>query len=187
MQLKGLMAPIWVPVFIQIDLKQVELKLKDGATPTANEIIIKIGEGNLTYDENVTMEYTLNRGLLDEVREGDQVPMDVSFDLVWEFITGNLDSAGVPPTVEDVLKFKGNAAAWISTDADACRPPAIDVVLEHIPTCGAGAGQQEQEIITLPDFRYETLSHDLRAGTVACSGRCNATEATVVRSLQPSV
>jgi len=185
MQLKGLMAPIWVPVFIQIDLKQVELKLQDGDSPV-NEIIIKIGEGNLTYDENVTREYTLNRGLLDEVRNGDEVPMDVTFDFVWEFITGNLDSAGVPPTIEDALKFKGNAAAWVSTDADACRPSALDIVLEHVPTCGAGAPTQEQEIITLPDFRYETLSHDLRAGTVACSGRCNATEATVVRSLQPS-
>ena len=181
-----LMAPIRVPVFIQIDLKQVELKLVDGTTPTANFILIKIGEGNLTYDETKTIEYTLNRGLLDEVREGDQVPMDVTFDLVWEFITGNLDSAGVPPTVEDVLKKKGNATTWISTDADACRPFAIDILLEHVPVCGAGAPTQEQEFITLPDFRHEGLSHDLRAGTIATTGRCNATEATIVRSLQPS-
>lgn len=186
MQLNGLMAPIQVPVFIQIDLKQVELKLIDGAMPTANEIIIKIGEGNLTYDESKTIEYTLNRGLLDEVREGDQVPMDVSFDLVWEFITGNVDSAGVPPTVEDVFKQQGNAATWTSTDADPCRPFSIDIVLEHVPTCGAAAPTQEQEIITLPDFRYEGLAHDLRAGTIAVTGRCNATKATVVRSLQPS-
>jgi len=170
----------------QIDLKSVTLKLQDGTTPTPNEISIKIGEGNLTYSENVTREYTLDRGLLDEVRDGDEVPMDVAFDLVWEFITGNTDSAGVPPTVEDALKNQNNASTWVSTDADACRPYALDVVLEDVPVCGASAPIQEQEVVTLPDFRYETLDHDLRAGTIACSGRCNAKVATIVRSLQPS-
>ena len=184
--MKLLLGPIRTPVFAQIDLKYTTLKLQDGSTPTANYIEIKIGEGNLTYSENKTIEYTLDRGLLDEVREGDEVPMDVSFDLVWEFITGNQDSAGVPPTVEDALKNQNNAASWVSTDADACRPYALDVVIEYVPVCGAGAGRQEQEVITLPDFRYETLDHDLRAGTISCTGRCNAKVATVVRSLQPS-
>ena len=187
MQFKGLMAPIRVPVFAQVDLKNVELKLIDGTTPTANEIVIKIGEGNLTYSENRTIEYTLDRGRIDEVREGDEVPMDVSFDLLWEFITGNQDSAGVPPTVEDVLKNINNAASWISSDPDACRPFAIDIVLENVPVCGSGAATQEQEFITLPDFRYETLDHDLSAGTIAVSGRANSKTASIVRSLQPSV
>lgn len=186
MQLNGFLAPIRTPAFIQIDLKDATLTLQDGTTPTALSIEIKIGEGNLTYDESKNIEYTLNRGLLDEVREGDQVPMDVSFDLIWEFITGNVDSGGVPPTVEDAFKNRANAATWLSTDGDACRPFALDVIINHVPSCGAAAPRQEQEVITLPDFRYEQLSHDLRAGTIAVSGRCNAKEATVVRSLQPS-
>lgn len=185
--MKFFLGPIRTPVFIQIDLKQTNLKIQDGATPTPNFILIKIGEGNLTYTESKTIEYTLDRGLLDEVREGDEVPMDVAFDLVWEFITGNTDSAGVPPTVEDFLKFQNNAQNFISTDADACRPSSVDVVIEHVPVCGAGAPTQEQEFITFPDFRYEGLEHDLRAGTIAVSGRCNAKVASVVRSLQPSV
>jgi len=171
----------------QIDIKNTELKLVDGTTPTANEIIIKVGEGNLTYSENRTIEYTLDRGRIDEVREGDEVPMDVSFDLLWEFITGNLDSAGVPPTVEDVLKNQNNAATWISSDPDACRPFAVDVLVENVPNCGASAPTQEQEFITLPDFRYETLDHDVRAGTISVSGKCNSKVASIVRSLQPSV
>lgn len=180
-----LMSPVRTPVFLQIDLKQTLLKVKDGTTPTANEITVKIGEGNLTYSENRTIEYTLDRGLLDEVRLGDETPMDVTFDLLWEFITGNTDSAGVPPTVEDALKQQNNASTWVSTDADQCRPYAVDIVIEHVPDCGNAFGQ-EQEFITLPDFRYETLDHDLRAGTIAVSGRCNAQTATIVRSLQPS-
>jgi hypothetical protein len=184
--MNGSMAKIWVPVFAQIDIKNTELKLQDGTTPTPNEIIIKVGEGNLTYSENRTIEYTLDRGRIDEVREGDEVPMDVSFDLLWEFITGNTDSAGVPPTVEDVLKNQNNASTWISSDPDTCRPFAVDVLVENVPVCGAGSPTQEQEFITLPDFRYETLDHDVRAGTISVTGRCNAKVASIVRSLQPS-
>ena len=187
MQLNGLMAPAWVPVYAQIDMKNVTLKIQDGTTPTANEIEIKVDEGNLTYSENRTIEYTLDRGRIDEVREGDEVPMDVAFDLLWEFITGNQDSAGVPPTVEDALKNVNNAASWISSDSDTCRPYAVDIILENVPVCGASAPTQEQEFITLPDFRYETLDHDLSAGTIAVSGRCNSKVASILRSLQPSV
>jgi len=184
MQLNGFMSKAWTPVFAQLDLKFATLKLVDGTTPTPNEIAIKIGAGNLTYSETRNIDYTLDRGLLDEVREGDEAPMDVSFDLVWEFISGNLDSAGVPPTVEDVLKHLNNAATWISSDPDVCRPFAVDIVIENVPVCGLG-GSPEQEIITLPDFRFETIDHDLRAATIAVSGRCNAKVATTVRSLQP--
>ena len=180
-----LLVDVFNPVFFQIDLKDVTLKIRDGATPTPNEIEIKIGEGNLTYSENRNIEYTLDRGLLDEVRKGDEVPMDVSFDFVWEFIKGSSASAGAPPTIEDALKNTGQAAAWVSTDPDTCRPYAVDIILEHVPSCGAGS-DAEQETITLPDFRYETLDHDLRAGTIAVTGRCNAEEATAVRVPQPS-
>ena len=71
------MQTIWKTVFAQIDLKHCTIRISDGA---GAYIDVKIGEGNLSYTERRTIEYTLNRGLLDEVREGDQVPMDVSLD-----------------------------------------------------------------------------------------------------------
>jgi hypothetical protein len=166
----------------QIDLKYATIKIQDGTTPTPNEIEVKIGEGNLTYTEARNIDYTLDRGLLDEVREGDEIPMAVTFDFIWDWITGNQDSSGVPPTVEDALKQQNNASSWVSTDSDDCRPYAVDIVVEYVPTCGTNP---EQEVITLADFRWESLEHDLRAGTVACSGNCNVTKATVVRSAQP--
>jgi hypothetical protein len=173
---------VWIPVFAQIDLKYATLKIKDGTTPTPNELEITIGEGNLTYTEAKNMEYTLDRGILDEVREGDQIPIDVSLDFVWEYLRGS-SASGAPPTVEEALKNVGNAAAWVSTDSDACRPYAVDLEINYAPvpaSCG------DREIITLPDFRYESLDHDLRAGTVSVSGKCNVTDATVVRSSQSS-
>lgn len=184
MKLKGLLADVRPNVFIVIDLKDVTIKLQDGATPTANYIEVKIGEGNLTYSESRNVEYILDRGRLDEVRLGDEIPVDVTLDFVWEFITGNTSTTTNLPTVEDALKQQGNAATWVSTDADACRPFALDIILENVPNCSAPG--QEQEVTTLSDFRYDSLDHDLRAGTVAITGRCNVTEATHVRSDQPS-
>jgi hypothetical protein len=171
----------WIPAFAQIDLKYAYIKIKDGSTP-ANEITVKIGEGNLTYSEKRNIEYTLDRGILDEVREGDQVPVDVKLDFVWEYITGGTGS-GSTPTVEDALKMTGGASDWVSTDTDECRPAACDIEVTYLPQparCG------DQEVITLADFRYEELSHDLRNGTVSVSGRCNITAATVVRSARTS-
>ena len=168
----------WYSVFAQIDLKYATIEIKDGAGAS---IEVTIGEGNLTYTEAKNIEYTLDRGLLDEVREGDQVPVDVSLDFVWEYLRG--PTGGTPPSVEEALKNIGNASSWTSTDTDACRPYAVDLVITYQPqpaACG------DQEVITLPEYRYESLDHDLRAGTVSTSGKCNVTQATVVRSAQSS-
>lgn len=177
----------WAPVYAQLDIKYATLKIQDGTTPTANEITVKVGEGNITWSENRNVEYTLDRGTIDEVRLGDEVPMDVTFDFTWEFITGNDDSAGSPPTVEDALKQVGQAAGWTSSDSDTCRPYAVDIVIEYVPNCNDGSQAADQETITLPDFRWDTIDHDLRAGAISVTGRCNAFNATVVRQAQPSV
>lgn len=160
----------------QIDLKEARIYIKDG---DGNELEVTIGEGNLNYTENKPREYKPNRGILNEVRNADQAPMNVTFDFVWEYLKGS-STSGAAPTIEDALKQRGNASDWVSSDSDVCRPYAVDLVILYQPDCATG----DQEEITLPDFRYETLAHDLRAGTVAATGQCNATEATVVRAAQ---
>lgn len=136
---------------------------------------VKIGEGNLTYNEQRTMEYVLDRGNLDNVREGDDVPMDVSLDFVWEFL--NAVAASGTPTIEDAFKQRGEASSWVSSDSDQCRPYAVDIEIEHVPPCGG----EEPETVLLPDFRWESFNHDLRAATVAVGGKCNSKEAVIAR------
>lgn len=173
-------AKIWFSAYAQIDLKNAIIKIKDGDSPQ-NELEVKIGEGNLTFTEARNIEYTLNRGLLDEVREGDQVPVDVSMDFIWEYLKGSTGSG--TPTVEDALKKRGEAADWVSSDSDACRPYAVDIEIIYSPSpvaCG------DMETILLQDFRYESLDHDLRGGSVAASGKCNITDATVTRQTNSS-
>jgi hypothetical protein len=163
----------------QIDLKQATVTIKDG---DGNSLEVRIGEGNLTYTEARNMEYKLNRGLLDEVREGDQIPVAVTFDFVWDYLKGpsSASGSGGTPTIEDALKKRGGAADWVSSDADTCRPYAVDLVILYTPACATG----DQEEIILSDYRYESLNHDLGAGTVASSGNCNITDATVTRAAQ---
>ena len=176
---------VWPTVFLVIDLKKTTLRIKDGTTPTPKSLDITIGEGNLSFTERRTVEYTLDRGLLDEVREGDQVPVEVSLDFIWDYISGqgatsaNSDITG--PV--EVLKGIGQASAngWVSTDSDGCRPYAVDIEVDHEPTpttCG------DTEILTLSDFRWEQLDYDLRAGTIAVSGRCNIVNGTLARYSQ---
>ena len=86
--------------------------------------------------------------------------------------------------VEEALKQIGNAllsgSAWISSDTDACRPYAVDLVLVYDPACSTG----DVESITFADFRYESLDHDLRGGSISCSGKCNIVVPTLTRGVQ---
>lgn len=141
-----------------------------------HELEVNIGEGTLTYSEKRKIKYVLNRGRLDTVRQEDEEPVDVRIDFMWEFIRA-VSGSGTP-TVEDALKNRGEAATWISSSADPCEPFALDIEVEYIPPCTG----EYREIITLNDYRYESLDHDTKAGTLSTSGKCNITEATVVRA-----
>lgn len=149
----------------------------DVITIAGRTLEIKIGTGNVTYNEQRQMTYTLDRGNLDTVKEGDDVPMDVVLDFIWEFLTA-VSGSGTP-TVEDVFKKRGEASGWKSSSSDQCEPFAIDIQIEHIPPCGG----EEVETLLFPDFRYESMNHNLRDAVVAVTGKCNAREAIVSRAV----
>jgi hypothetical protein len=136
---------------------------------------IKIGEGNLTYDEKRNMEYQKDRGRLSTVREGDEDPIDVRLDVRWEW----LSSAGSDtfPTPEEVLKNEGLASTWLTSASDPCEPYAVNIVIDYDPNCTGVDGER----ITLKDYRWESLNHDAKAGTLSTSGKCNVTRATKER------
>jgi len=141
----------------------------------SQRIDIKVGEGNLKYTENKDYNYMLDRGDLDTVREGDEKPLDVSLEFVYEFVTTGTSEAITPV---DALKQIGNADEWVTSSADACEPYAVDLEIEHDPPCGA----TQTETTVLPDFRYEKLEFSLKDATISVTGKCNASSATVARS-----
>lgn len=146
-------------------------------TFSGHTLEVKIGDGALSYTENREMEYRLDRGELDTVREGDDQPMEVSMDFVWEFITAVI-SVDLLPTIEDAIKKRGLASTWVSSDAvDPCAPYAVDLEIEHDPPCG----NEQRELILLPDFRWESLEHNAVDAQISMTGRCNSKEAVVTR------
>jgi hypothetical protein len=136
---------------------------------------INIGEGTLTYDEKRKMEYQLNRGRLNTVREGNEEPVDVRLDFLWDFLRSA--SGATIPTIEEAFKKIGAASGWISSATDKCEPYAVDVIVTYTPPC---TGIQPEQII-LKDFRWESLNHDAKGGSVAVTGKCNIKTATVAR------
>ncbi len=141
------------------------------------ELEIKIGDGNITYTESSEYEYDLDRGVLDSVRAGDQVPMDVSLDFVYEYITTGTNETIAPM---DALKQIGAASEWRSSSADPCEPYAVDVRVVHTPICTT----QEIETTIFPDFRSESREPDLGEASVSVTGRCNVVQPTITRTAQ---
>jgi len=151
----------------------------DGGVITydSQQLDIKIGDGNITYTESNEYEYDLDRDILDTVREGAQVPIDVSIDFVYEFITtGTSESV----SVMDALKKKGGAVEWRSSASDPCEPYAIDIEVVYTPLCTTS----EIETTVFPEFRSESREVDFSEATVSVSGRCNVVEPIITRTAQ---
>jgi hypothetical protein len=138
------------------------------------QIEIKIGDGNITYTEHRAYEYMLDRGDLDTVREGNEVPLDVKLECTYEHITTGTSEVITPM---DALKGVGGAAEWVSSSSDQCEPYAIDMEVEHLPPCGV----VQKEITLFPDFRAETKEVNFKDATIALTGKCNVVEPTITR------
>jgi hypothetical protein len=179
---------LWINVYALYDLKNAIIKIEDGTEPTANSITVKIGEGTVSWTETVARRYIKNRGVLDDVRNEDEEPLEVNFSFMLEYYmgtvstgTGTSATTGVP-SVMDALKQINAAAAWVSSDSDTCRPYAVNIVITYTPTpstCG------DIETITIPDFRYESVPFDLNSPeAIVVTGKANVTEPIIVRTPQ---
>jgi len=156
-----------------IDLKNATIKLKDGG---ANSLTIKLGAGNCTIGAHHAREYFKDRGKLDSVRDADQAPVDVKIDGTWEFLRA-VAGAGVPTPME-VFRKIGEAAAWVTAGADACEPFALIVEITNDPL----GSTVKTEVITLDEFRPDTIDGDPKAATFSVAGRCKILRPAAARS-----
>lgn len=138
------------------------------------QLLIRIGEGNVSWTEKRMITYVKDRGVLDTVRRGDEDPVEVKLDATWVFLKS---STGQTPSIEDVLKQRGEADDWTSSGSDPCEPYCVDLVIEYTPPCTT----EELEVYTVRDFRYEELGHDLKAGQLSITGKANVIEVDVTR------
>jgi hypothetical protein len=138
------------------------------------QVEVKIGEGNITYTEKSDYTYLLDRDNLDTVKEGKDVPLDVKWDSVYEYIT---TGTGENISPMDAMKGIGAASEWITYSEDPCEPYAVALEVEYVAPCGTSQG----EITLFPDFRSEQREVNFKDATIAVTGKCNVTEPIVTR------
>lgn len=143
-------------------------------TLRGRSVFIKVGDGSINYDSNRAYLYDLDRGLIDTVREGDQVPMDITLDLIYEYIRS---VTAATPTVVEAIYREGNASVWENADADPCTPYAVDIVVEFVATCGGVA----PEVTILPAVRFEKVAVNTKDAKITGTGKSNSVRPTITR------
>jgi hypothetical protein len=138
------------------------------------QVEITIGDGDWKWAEAKEYRYELDRGVLDTVRAGDDQPMEISSNFVFDTVKSG---TGETITPVEAIKGIGNAAEWVSTSDTACEPYCCDVEVVDDRPCG----DEYATTYLFPDFRWEKLDYSAKDGTIALSGKCNATEPTVTR------
>ena len=148
----------------------------DGGVLTfqSQQIEIKIGEGDLKYTEGDQYKYDLDRGGLDTVRKGDDVPMDVTTNFTFDQVKSGTDE---PITPIEAIKGTGAASEWVTASSDPCEPYCVDLEVHDVRPCGVA----DSSIYVFPDFRSEKRDYDIKNATIAVSGKCNAVEPIITR------
>jgi hypothetical protein len=146
----------------------------DEITFLPQRVSMKIGEGNIEWTENDEPIFDTDRGILDGVRSGTEVPMDVTTSFVFNWLRA---SSGQPITVYEALRRLGNAATWHNAAEDPCEPYCVDIGIIDVPPCGS----EQTEVIILPRFYPTSVNANVDDAQVNLSGRCNATRPIITR------
>lgn len=147
----------------------------DGVVTFEPQLIsIKLGEGDVKWTEKNEFTYDLDRGNLDGVRKANEVPMDVSFNFIFDHVAS---ASGEPITPMEAIKGVGAAAEWVTSATDKCEPYAVDIIVIDNPPCAPA----NRETILFPDFRSESREASFKDASISISGRCNAQEPVITR------
>lgn len=149
--------------------------IDDGVITYLPQLIsIKLGEGDVKWTEKNEFTYDLDRGNLDGVRKANEIPMDVSFNFIFDHVKSGTGEAITPM---EAIKGIGAASEWVTSATDKCEPYAVDIIVIDTPPCAP----TNRETITFPDFRSESREASFKDASISISGRCNAQEPIVVR------
>jgi len=182
-----------------------------GGAMTGNYVEVTVGEGNIQWTEAKAMEYQLDRGRVMDVDlindedtvvaavvQGDEAPMEVSFDIRLDYYTGDTTVTpvealkGVKPASYDDLgdttttnkarrthvTTGGALGSWVAADTDdPCAPWSVNLFVKFDPGCGDYTGTDEW--LKFPIFRWDQVQADLNNGQLACSGKCQAVRPTI--------
>lgn len=163
-----------MPGLVEVDLKDTIVRFVDGTSPTPNTLELKIDEGTVKFTEKRNLQVKRDRGKLDYIKEGDEEPLEVSFEARFSAITSD---SGEDVTVHEFLKKQGAASAFKSTSGD-CEADAVDIEVEVHRNCGSVLG----ELITFEKFTYNSIGGDFKTGQLSIAGICNVISPVGIRT-----
>ena len=122
------------------NLRDGLIKLQDNAA--ANETTLILDSGDLNYTENPNpVINVLDRGDLSHMRQGDEVPVTLSFSVKF---TELISQGSTPVTLREALLLVEGASAWTSSNDDGGDVSTIDIeFLILSPTSG-----EQNELLT---------------------------------------
>jgi len=149
---------------IFVDLKDAVITVSDGsATPKTARL--RIGDGGFTFKQGSEREYKLDAGKLWRVREGNEVPVEVTLDFVW------LHMHTTDVSFSDIILGKNGC---VSTDTVyPCDPYACDIDIDFTKACGNVTYFDNYKIA---NFRVEPQDYDPKESMVKVSGKANSVE-----------
>jgi len=128
----------------------------------------RFGNGNFSYSLRREFNYIPERGRMENstMTEGDEVPMDIQFNGVYETLYGDDNS----PSIYELLMGRGDCAGWAGLGDNPCEPYAVSLVLVNdplirVPTCGEG------EILLFENFFCAQADPDLSAQEYSFQGQ----------------
>lgn len=131
------------------NLRDGQIKIKDGTTPTPLSVTLTLEEGDLSFSVKKEYKQIRDRGALDHVRAGDEQVVPVSFSIKLDRVS----EATSPVTLYDALRKVRSAAAWVSV-AGAGEPYAVIIEFTVLDP----AGGADDEVITFAKFFPEDVT-----------------------------
>lgn len=156
----------------QRNIRDATITIKGAGGKGGTGITMQVGEGNVTWSEKRNLEYIRDRGVILNTREGDDDPVDVSIDAIWDWLIDTTSDDSFREAFTGKTNTNGISSKWTTADdGDECAPYAVNVYVA-MDACPAVA--TPQETIKLEFYRYESFDYDLRAGTLATSGKADS-------------
>lgn len=143
------------------------IQIKDDPSG-GNSITLTIEEGDLSVTETRNVNVIMDRGGMQGVRKGDDVPIEWSLSL--KFTEAIKQTAASDPSVREAVLGVGAAAAWVSTTNNQSDVFTFD--LDWTVTTPKAADSDER--VSLEDAWIESvaISEDAEANKIELSGKC---------------
>lgn len=161
------------------NLRDGELLIRDGTTPTPKSLIVLLDEGDLSWTERLRTIEIKDRGSIAQghLRKGDDESVSLSFTARWTQLLSQSIEPTDPLALYEFLTFQ--PAANITSTSPAGQQQTLELVFTiHDPAGGSS------EVVTFLNVYRETLtlSEGAEANTIAFAGRAFQTAPQITRS-----